>query len=581
MKNLHVAVDFGDDLVYAQSPYSRKNIEQMMEYFRRLGVNRVYWIYSHPWIDGVRPLDTEEDILKVAVECAHEYGMKLYGLVKPFETGTSTSFMPHTVRLPHCDEKYESISGFHLIIHPYILSHPEHCIQSRPQEQNDNPIQEIHLVNSDRNTIRIDKDDLKIWISKINGAFLPYQGEWKLTKTETKKNGSVITKLVLQGVSISSDYKYLLITCSRQNDPPSLHNDYSSMIELYDSDGAKIPHSSDQGIMYTDEETYPLSAFLDHVLVRRFGLYESHVPYLPEKAGEGVLNWSLEFGTGHNIGKRSLDGPSENKDGYRIHSHIAAVRGKRTRLLGLHPAYPEVRQYWLSIIEHCIQAGVDGVDIRVCNHSTHTLEPERFGFNDIIVREYKRRYGVDVLNEPYDETLWRELHGEYFTQYLRQARQLLRQHQLPLQIHVSPNMISGMDRDCWIRNNIPGNFEWPWRKWIDDDLLDAITLKNCTFTFGHPEERLAFAKNVQAYAKDRGKKVYWCSHNFKCDRERLEFRLTQHKDQLKEQIRMVKESPNLDGLILYEAAQMTRRDKNTGKVRGSSQIEQMINTLWK
>ena len=43
-----------------------------------------------------------------------------------------------------------------------------------------------------------------------------------------------------------------------------------------------------------------------------------------------------------------------------------------------------------------------------------------YGFNEPIVKEYKRRYGRDILREDFDLAKWRELRGEYFTLFLRE-----------------------------------------------------------------------------------------------------------------------------------------------------------------
>ena len=49
--------------------------------------------------------------------------------------------------------------------------------------------------------------------------------------------------------------------------------------------------------------------------------------------------------------------------------HAAGTNGS------LSEGYPEVREYWLSWVKECMAAGVDGLDVRISNHSLLDQQP--------------------------------------------------------------------------------------------------------------------------------------------------------------------------------------------------------------
>ena len=104
---------------------------------------------------------------------------------------------------------------------------------------------------------------------------------------------------------------------------------------------------------------------------------------------------------------------------------------------------------------------------------------DEFGFNDIVVQDMKKRYGVDILTDPrfdsYSPTFntldpmvenWHKLRGEYFTQFFRELRRAMNEIDLHIQLCVS---LAGD------RIGPPmGNWFTYWRTWVDEGLIDAI-----------------------------------------------------------------------------------------------------------
>lgn len=99
---------------------------------------------------------------------------------------------------------------------------------------------------------------------------------------------------------------------------------------------------------------------------------------------KGGLIFELGFGAT----PVTLDEPNKSpRKGF-----IAFAAGRNKYLPGsLCETEPEVQKFWLSCLDEMIAAGVDGVDFREENHSTHTDFPCEYGFNPVVL---ERCHGV-------------------------------------------------------------------------------------------------------------------------------------------------------------------------------------------
>ena len=106
---------------------------------------------------------------------------------------------------------------------------------------------------------------------------------------------------------------------------------------------------------------------------------------------------------------------------------IAFAKGRNRYLSGsLCEGDPEVEAYWLDWVSDCIEAGVDGLDVRISCHSSWTDSPDIYGFNLPVTEEYARRYGVNPDVEPYDPVLLGEVRGDLYDSSYAQPRRVWR-----------------------------------------------------------------------------------------------------------------------------------------------------------
>jgi hypothetical protein len=134
------------------------------------------------------------------------------------------------------------------------------------------------------------------------------------------------------------------------------------------------------------------------------------------------------------------------------------------------PSEPGARAYWLSLIQEAIDCGVDGIDIRETGH-LDVLKWGEYGFNAPIVDEYQKRYGVNILEQDYDKRLLRMLRGEFYTEFLETAADLIRDSEKKFYLHISDTMMGTPD------SSTPMEIHWDWQKWIEYLKPDGITFK--------------------------------------------------------------------------------------------------------
>jgi hypothetical protein len=111
---------------------------------------------------------------------------------------------------------------------------------------------------------------------------------------------------------------------------------------------------------------------------------------------------------------------------------------------------------------------VDGIYMDTRTEGMGPEYADQYGFNQPIVKEYQRRYGVDILEEDFDLEKWRSLRGEYFTQLLREVAQVVHAKGRPFSL--------GTSRGDYIGFPL-GNMKLEWRKWFAERLLDGFLLE--------------------------------------------------------------------------------------------------------
>ena len=559
-KPLHVTIDYPDDIESAGGWYARRHIGQSMARFRELGISRVYWISYHDSMLRDRMADDASSLTRAVVDAGHAQGLKVYALFKPFEMGLWAA-VPHFVPLPDDVRGLSSPSGLHPLAEAFVLDHPEMRMKRRSLENDGRNAAMIKLVKANAEPTRLDADGIEIWTSPVNGAFTRYEGRYAFSDTVEQRDGTDCRVLALASLELPQNARYILVQSVARSDRAEFINDHDRIMEVYDTHGRRMVANHDEGAMRMNAPTGldSLRRALKLLGLWKHGDPDRYLSIVPEDYGAGPAQTGYAFcGDGRRLqGQRALDGSGacSPQDGVAVRALV-----EKGYLCGaLHPCHPEVRQHWLSRIRDCIDAGVDGLDIRISNHSSWAPDGEEYGFNEPAVSEFRARYGVDVLTEDFDTSQWKDLQHEHWMMFLREARGLVKSHGLPLQLHVT----SQFGKPDSSLNNVPCNFNWDWQRWItEDDLCDAIHLK-------WPQIDMDFAAQVASFAKSHGKQVTFSL--------RLQYPMNgEQNDVLRDRMRWAEDNDNIDAIVFYEKDCFTTLDKARDEVAILPAMEELL-----
>jgi hypothetical protein len=163
--------------------------------------------------------------------------------------------------------------------------------------------------------------------------------------------------------------------------------------------------------------------------------------------------------------------------------------GLRVAFRGV-PCYscPETRDYRLAETKELIEYPIDGILYEAGGpHDCQVMikhEPQEensFGYNEPIVREYKERYGVDILKEDFDVDKWAQLLGEHFTLFLKMARHELSSKGKEMYITTALSKYLGgpMMHRVKVYND--------WKGWAEKKIVDALVFRGHCYSIENPK----------------------------------------------------------------------------------------------
>lgn len=106
-------------------------------------------------------------------------------------------------------------------------------------------------------------------------------------------------------------------------------------------------------------------------------------------------------------------------------------------------AYPEARKALIRIIcDYVSEAGYDGVMFFTYPEDFSQRFMDEFGYNEPVVKEFKKRFGVDIIKDGFNKYAskedWFRLRGEYVTLFLKELKDELSRKNVKLGIFLDP-----------------------------------------------------------------------------------------------------------------------------------------------
>lgn len=549
---LHVAIDIVDDFLTNDHFYDEAQVRALMAYCRSLGATTVQWIFDDMWSfydtypDGM-------DLLRTAIEAAHEQGMKFHVAYKPFEGKLDIySLLPHSAPRPQGVPLWEDLRGLIPIVRPFVAEHPEMCLQRQAGDEDPGgAVQSIRLIKNDDTPSGLRAEDLSIWISDSNGRFTRYDGSFTLQETSEWRPlfplGQTCRVLTLGGLDIPQQQHYIEVRLAEgalaDND---FCNDFHQIVELVNAAGNVIPSTPAAALPPLQDWVHKLSEFPLSQLVR-YAQHPAARAFLDDK--KAIDEQASEM---RNYGQAK----PEREYSLNERRHISVARGKMPYICGvLNPIYPEVREHWLDTVRYCIERGADAVDFRPGHHG-YIQESWTYGFNP------------PVLEELGSEANFAGAHrviGEAYTQFLREARDLLHAHNREIGVHLLPDYFNIVERKS---GDAHDHMEYQWETWVCE-IADFAVFRGA---MGLREETLQYVVDQFGAACSEAKIPLIYQSNRRGFNAHSPLHL--HPDRLRwleREMNYVIDHPHVNAFQLYEAASFTALNED-GQLEGDTEI---------
>ncbi|MBN1821713.1 MAG: hypothetical protein JW833_13420 [Prolixibacteraceae bacterium] len=550
-KKLIATTDYYDNIIGSKFLFERKHLDALNKYLASIGVTRHQWIYETIWnFYDIKP--DGFDFLAEAVKSAHAYGLEFYAEVKPFEGGAFGYSSPHSLPYKKGMSSIRDMRGFYPSVRQFVAENPQFCLKRRPGTYEVNgTVSTIRLVKNDDKQTEIKPEHLTIWTSKQNNGFTKYNGpvsfresvEWRPVFPKSKE----CRIIHLEGLSIPEDHKYILIRCELNDPKGNFTNERGNIVELSGADGEDIPFILSTGPI----EYKKVREEYDNTLVGETSRY-----FQDPEIKEEFTN--PEKAEKHYRDFYSFDERRKITELYTIekNGYVAIACGKPEYMMGnLHPIYPEVRKYWLDTIRFCLERGVDGINIRTANH-VRSPEDWEYGFNDEVIKAAGGRTDYPAI---------RRVNGNAYTQYLREARELIKSYGKTIAIHLFSQMLMPDDRGR--TNYIPPNFEWQWETWVRE-IADELEFRGA-YTL-RPENLRQVLETFSDVTNEANKPFY-----FQGNMKELGFKGPFKYQFTQKELEMFKNNSDFDGHVLYETANFTRVKKDA-EIDGSIDLEKLL-----
>ena len=141
-------------------------------------------------------------------------------------------------------------------------------------------------------------------------------------------------------------------------------------------------------------------------------------------------------------------------------------------------AYPEARRAMVEYLaKFVVEGDYDGLSFLTYAENFSQRYEDEFGYSAPIVKEFQRRYGVNILREKFDKTKWARLRGEYVEKFLRELRSRLTKHGKKLAIVVDgrdPSRPTKWNIDGGVRT--AGSLQWSPHQWLTTETVDEMCL---------------------------------------------------------------------------------------------------------
>jgi hypothetical protein len=126
-------------------------------------------------------------------------------------------------------------------------------------------------------------------------------------------------------------------------------------------------------------------------------------------------------------------GPMHRAKFYWEHPEYRQVDENGIYTSNLSLAFPEVRNFWISMLKETLSYGIDGVHIYLNRCYPYVL------YEKPVIEDFIGKYGCDPRKLPLNDPRWIEHYTSYTTQFIYEVRKMLDETSLNLQLAITVN----------------------------------------------------------------------------------------------------------------------------------------------
>jgi hypothetical protein len=463
---LEVTVDFNDDLMACA--WSHATFDALFRELKSWGARSVSWIdlgrpadgyfdFAPLAIDahGQATLRNVGDLFATAVTHAHQQGLELIGILKPFDMAIHGWSWPPFSEKARQHGRISRLGGRYGWATRLAADHQHLVMARKPSNQGpalNTTWTRLDLVKDDALEPALALADIQLLVSDDNDTFRPYTGPvarlervedypvYRATPSGPRPTAETRRSRVFRFENLAIREPFFAIRVD--GSARSFSNRLCDLVHLFGEHG---------------EETRFTFGLAPRQATLGGGFEFNRYPGSPTNA--------LASGGDAIVTPLALDRGAS--------SFLALARGKdRGPLAALSPSFPETRALWMTWVTAMLDAGADGIDIRPGHHHADFAWIE-YGFEPPVRDEMLARTGIDIWEtDAFDHDLWRRIRGEGWTQFLREASAMVRGRGKTLTLHIdgyfegAPGTGGGM------------NLASDWRTWLEEGLADRVTGKS-------------------------------------------------------------------------------------------------------
>jgi hypothetical protein len=164
------------------------------------------------------------------------------------------------------------------------------------------------------------------------------------------------------------------------------------------------------------------------------------------------------------------------------HPHCQwTARDGKTRFEGLISySWPEARAFRVNQAKELLRLGADGIHCSTsahCRHLPNVHQDDFYGFEDPVVEEYRKRYGIDIRTAAtFDKEAWHTIKGEFMNKlYSELAAEC---HALGKELWVGLQLgdYTHHSADPYFGTNVVVRYRNLWRELVDENIADAFII---------------------------------------------------------------------------------------------------------